>query len=139
MGTMAGGVRAVFGLVLALVLVALGIYGLQNQHQVPVYFLFFTFRGTQAWIPAGVFALVMFAVCLVYGLFSGALSLFRRHQLVRTTHQHESRIQDLSQKLEEARSELSHLRDGGPRPEPAPEQPVTRALQNPPSNNPTPQ
>lgn len=131
MGSMAAGVRAVFGLLLALVLIALGIYGLQNQEHIPVYFLFFTFRGTQAWIPAGIFALLVFAICLIYGLFSGALSLFRRHKLVRASSEHRSRIEELTRNLEEARSELARARETPPAPAADPP-PVTRALHDPP-------
>lgn len=121
MGPMENGARTVFGILLALVLIALGVYGLQNQEHIPVYFLFFTFKGTQAWIPAGIFALLIFAICLVYGFVSGALGLFRRHRLVRASSQHKARADDLGRQLEEAKSELQRLRQAATRRDPSAE------------------
>ncbi|MBO0744310.1 MAG: hypothetical protein J2P43_04760, partial [Candidatus Dormibacteraeota bacterium] len=124
---MTAGLRSFFGILLAIVLVALGIYGLQNQEHVAVYFLFFTFHGTQAWIPAGVFSLLLFAICLVYGVLSGTVWLFRRRRLVRATSEHQSRAQSLSTQLEEARAEVARLREDATRREER--RPVTDALQ----------
>lgn len=124
---MTAGLRSFFGILIAIVLVALGIYGLQNQEHVAVYFLFFTFHGTQAWIPAGVFTVLMFAICLVYGLFSGTLWLFRRRRLVRATSEHQSRAESLSRQLEEARAEATRLREAAVQREER--RPVTEALE----------
>lgn len=123
---MTAGMRSAFGILIAVVLVALGIYGLQNQEHIAVYFLFFTFRGTQAWIPAGVFTLLIFAICLVYGLLSGTVWLFRRRRLVRATSEHQSRAESLSRELEEARAEVGRLREAATRREE--ERPVADAL-----------
>lgn len=123
---MTAGMRSVFGILIAVVLVALGIYGLQNQEHIAVYFLFFTFHGTQAWIPAGVFTLLVFVICLVYGLLSGTVWLFRRRRLVRATTEHQSRAESLSRELEEARAEVGRLREAAARREE--ERPVTDAL-----------
>lgn len=123
---MTAGLRSFFGILIAIVLVALGIYGLQNQEHVSVYFLFFTFHGTQAWIPAGVFALLILAICLLYGLFSGTVWQFRRRRLVRATSEHQSRADSLSTQLEEARAEVTRLREAATHREE--ERPVTDAL-----------
>ena len=112
---MTAGPRSVLGILLALVLVALGIYGLQNQEHIAVYFLFFTFHGTQAWIPAGVFSLLIFALCLIYGVFSGTVWLFRRRRLVRATSEHQSRAESLTRELEDTRAELARLRESADR------------------------
>ncbi len=128
---MTTGLRTFLGILLALVLLALGIYGLQNQEHVPVYFLFFTFRGTQAWIPAGIFAVLIFFICLVYGLFSGTAWLFRRRRLARATSEHQSRAEALSRELDDAKGELASLREHALRREQ--ERPVTEALEDNPS------
>ncbi|MBO0701404.1 MAG: hypothetical protein J2P38_00620 [Candidatus Dormibacteraeota bacterium] len=125
---MTAGLRTVFGILIAVVLVALGIYGLQNQEHIPVYFLFFTFHGTQAWIPAGLFTVAIFLVCLVYGLLSGTVWQFRRRRMARATTEHQSRAESLSRELDEARQELTRLREGGEQREP--ERPVSDALKN---------
>ncbi len=123
---MTASMRTFLGVVLALVLLALGIYGLQNQEHIPVYFLFFTFKGTQAWIPAGAFTVLIFAVCLVYGLFSGTVWLFRHRRLVRATSEHQSRAESLSRELDDAKGQLATLREDATRRER--EQPVADAL-----------
>jgi uncharacterized integral membrane protein len=128
---MTAGMRSLFGILLALVLVALGVYGLQNQEHVPVYFLFFTFHGTQAWIPAGVFAVLIFFICLLYGTFSGTVWLFRRRRLARATSEHQSRADSLSRELEDAKGQLASLREKAARQEE--QRPVTDALQESPS------
>ncbi len=138
---MTAGLRSLFGILIAIVLVALGIYGLQNQEHIAVYFLFFTFNGTQAWIPAGLFALLIFAICLVYGLLSGTVWLFRRRRLVRATSEHHSRAESLSRQLEEARAEVARLRAPAARREE--QRPVTEALKparvaEPPASSPEP-
>jgi len=133
---MTAGPRSVLGILLALVLVALGIYGLQNQEHIAVYFLFFTFHGTQAWIPAGVFSLLIFALCLIYGVFSGTVWLFRRRRLVRATSEHQSRAESLTRELEDTRAELARLRESADRREQ--ERPVADVLRDAPSPSPSP-
>lgn len=128
---MTGSMRTLFGILLALVLVALGVYGLQNQQHITVYFLFFAFHGTQAWIPAGVFSVLIFLICLVYGVFSGTVWLFRRRRLARATSEHQSRAESLSRELEDAKGQLASLREGGDRGEP--QRPVSDALEDGPS------
>lgn len=128
--------RTFLGVVLALALLALGIYGLQNQEHIPVYFLFFTFKGTQAWIPAGFFTVLIFFICLVYGMFSGTVWLFRRRRLARATSEHQSRAESLSRELDDAKGELASLRESTARREQ--DRPVADALEDTASQQPQP-
>ncbi|MGH7912322.1 MAG: hypothetical protein ACREQM_07595 [Candidatus Dormibacteraceae bacterium] len=112
---MSGPLRTVFGIGLAIVLLALGVYGLQNAEYVRVYVLFWTFRGTQAWVPAGLFALLIFFICLLYGLLSGTLWHFRHRRLIKVSAGHQTRAQSLTGELEEARAEIARLRQAADR------------------------
>ena len=107
--------RAIFLLLVLVVLAATGLFAYQNQVPVALHFGNWRWEHVQLWYPVAAAAAAVLVACILYGLASGAAWRIRHMRLNRTTRDSSAQVRQLEQENLELRRQL-HGDDTGETP-----------------------